>query len=46
MGKQDYEQKVPKEVKEKNSEKMTTLQGEVEELAKALDSIKLMLTEQ
>jgi valyl-tRNA synthetase len=43
--KRDYETKVPAEVREKNSEKLKSLQGEVEELTKALASIKLMLTE-
>lgn len=45
MSKTDYEDKVPQEVREKNSEKLTSLEGEVDELAKALANVKIMLKE-
>ncbi|ODN06420.1 Valine--tRNA ligase [Orchesella cincta] len=45
MGKADYEEKVPSDVREKNTEKLNGLEGEVEELVKALESVKLMLSE-
>jgi len=46
MDKPDYEDKVPLEVQEQNSTKLQTLEAEVEQLTKALESVKLMLTDQ
>lgn len=45
MSKEDYEEKVPEDVQEKNKEKLKGLEGEMEELAKALEGVKLMITE-
>lgn len=43
--KPDYSEKVPLEVQEQNTSKMTTLTGEIDQLCKALEAVKLMLTE-
>ncbi len=45
MGKEDYVDKVPEDVQEKNKEKLRGLEGDLEELAKALEGVKLMITE-
>jgi valyl-tRNA synthetase len=46
MDKPDYEDKVPKEVQEQNEAKLSALEAEVDLLGKALEAVKLMLTDQ
>lgn len=43
--KPDYANKVPADVQESNSAKMTTLTGEIDQLLKALEAVKVMLSE-
>jgi len=41
----EYSTKVPMEVQEQNNEKAKTLTGEMKELIKAMDAVKIMLSE-
>lgn len=45
VAKPDYAQKVPVDVQEQNSMKMTTLTGEIDQLQSALEAVKVMLQE-